>query len=76
MAIHATIEPLTGTVDGANKVFTTTNWYATGSTCVFRNGVVARANDADGWSELGQNKIEMNEAPAIGDIMQAYYIPT
>lgn len=75
MAVSASIEPLNGTVDGINKLFTTDNWYKTGSVVVYHNGLAMRQDLDDGWTELGQNKIELNEAPIAGDIMQAYYIP-
>ena len=71
-------EPLTGTVDGANKVFTASSAYSPGSTAVFTNGVLQRADLDDGWSESNPatGEITYTEAPHTGDIPQICYIDT
>ena len=70
------IEPAEGTVDGANKLFRSSKNYVTTTIQVFLNGVLAQRDLLDGWIELGSKKIQLNEAPKTGDIVQLYYIPT
>jgi len=69
------IEKLSGVVNGFNTVFETSVSYVPGSVRVFRNGNLNEGSLVDGWTELGGNRIAMNEPPIPTDIMQAYYIP-
>lgn len=69
------IQELNGTIDGANKVFSTGVSYKPGSIVVFINGMLIRQPDDDGWTELGSNQIEMKEAPRFGDTLNASYLP-
>lgn len=48
--------------------------YVAGSVRVFRNGLLLEPSLVDGWTELGNKKILLKEAPKDTDIMQAYYI--
>jgi hypothetical protein len=66
----------TGAINGVNRVFATQGPYLLGSTQVFLNGQAKVAAFADGWVELGGNRISMKVAPETGDILQVYYQPT
>ena len=66
----------TGAVDGVNKIFTLRGPYLPGSTQVFLNGQAKVASYADGWVELGGNRIAMKVAPETGDVVQVYFQPT
>ena len=69
-------ERLSGVTNGTNTVFETSRSYLAGSVRVFRNGIVNSATGVDGYAELGNRRVKMNEPPKPTDIMQAYYIPT
>jgi len=69
------IETLQGSANGVNTIFKTSNSYRPGSVRVFRNGILEEPTLVDGWTELGFKRIQLKEAPEIGDILQAYYIP-
>lgn len=69
------IETLAGATNGTNKLFQTSSSYRPGSVQVFRNGLLGEHTLVDGWQELGNKKILLNEAPPTGDVLQAYYIP-
>lgn len=75
MSLAALIEPLSGAVNGTNQDFYTSAQYQTGSVQVFLNGQLKRVDLADGWIEMGLNHVRLNEAPKIGDVVQAYYCP-
>lgn len=68
------IEKAGGLVNGVNTVFTTSGSYVPGSVRVFRNGLLSRQEDTDGWVELGAKKFRMNETPKIGDVLRVYYL--
>jgi hypothetical protein len=68
-------EPAVGPVNGSNKVFEVSADYRPGTTRVWRNGALQRQDLTDGWTELGGKKIEMNEAPVTGDIIQIFFVP-
>jgi len=69
---------LTGTVDGANRVFYTPTAYTPQSTAVFINGQLKRADLEDGWVETDATTgaITLSAAPITLDIVQAFYIDT
>ena len=69
------IESADGIVDGANRVYETSIPYLPGSLRVFLNGFLLRRDLEDGWAELGDKEVRMNEAPLTGDIVQLYYLP-
>jgi len=69
------IEKLSGVTNGFNMVFKTSRSYIPGSVRVFVNGIVGEGSLSDGWKELGNKRILMNEPPRPTDVMQAYYIP-
>jgi len=71
---RSVIERLVGSVDGANVNFETKYEYQPGSVRVFINGIVARQNDADGWTEVGFKRIRLDEAPGDGEVVSAYYV--
>ena len=61
------------TTNGSNKVFTTSADYKKKSVRVWRNGMLNRKEDIDGWIELGNRKVEMKEPPEATDVIQIYY---
>jgi hypothetical protein len=64
----------TGTIDGANKNFTTANTYRPNLLSVFLNGVrQRRAND---YSETSNNSFSFVVAPQSGDILSVDYMQT
>jgi len=40
---------------------------------VFLNGQLKREDFADGWIELGYDKVQLNLPPLAGDVVQAYF---
>ncbi len=68
------IEKLSGVANGFNTIFETSRGYVPGSVRVSVNGIVGEGSLTDGWKELGNKRISMNEPPRPTDIMQAYYI--
>jgi len=68
------IRSLSGTVDGANKDFTTPAPYVAGTIRVIVNGIVYPPDDTQwGYSELDDTTIRMTTAPLSGYTMQAFY---
>jgi hypothetical protein len=71
-----------GTIDGANTVFTVSLPYVVGSTAVWLNGVLLRRDLDDGWTESNPatGEITLNEAPlATGpcpDTLQVFFKDT
>lgn len=74
MALVPVIELAGGPVNGVNKIFTSSASYVPGSVRVFRNGLLNRKGDTDGWVELGSKKVRLTETPKIGDIIKLYYL--
>jgi len=68
------IEQAGGPVDGTNRVFTTSSPYVAGSVRAFRNGQLQTVNLQDGWVELGDQKVRLNEAPLVDDVVSFYYL--
>jgi len=65
-------ETLSGTIDGSNKVFTTTKKFVLGSTRVYLNGLKNRLNTD--YVESDENEITMDEAPRTGDSLCIDYV--
>jgi hypothetical protein len=63
-----------GTVNGISTIFGTAAPYRPGSVQVFLNGQLKRQDFTDGWTELGAQQVQLNEAPEIGDVVQIYYV--
>lgn len=58
-------EQLTGTIDGLNKIFTTTKNFRSGSAKVFINGIKQKPGVS--FTETANNEITFSDAPtAIG----------
>lgn len=65
-------EAPTGSVNGSNKVFTTTFAFAPNTAEVFVNGLKqARVLH---YTETGSNQITLDVAPLTGDIVRVNYI--
>lgn len=62
----------TGTRDGVNAAFTTTQNYRTGTTAVFRNGL--REVRGVGYTETGANTITFSAPPLVSDDIAIDYI--
>jgi len=54
-------------------VFQTSHPYVPGSVRIFLNGQLKRADFADGWIELGYDKVQLALPPLVGDVVQAYF---
>jgi hypothetical protein len=67
------IEVPTGPIDGSNRDFYTSVSYQTGSTEVWLNGQLKRPDWADGWVEVPPNRVRLNVAPEVGDVVQVFY---
>jgi len=60
--------------NGTRTVFTTPSVYATGTVRVIRNGQWQTEGLSDGWTELGGDKVRLNEAPKVGDVIMIFYL--
>jgi hypothetical protein len=67
-------ETPTEPINGTNTIYTTQAPYVAKSTRVWLNGLLQRKDLIDGWVELGGKKVQMQEAPETGDVLQIYYI--
>ena len=71
-----------GTIDGANTVFTVSRPYGAGTTAVFINGQLMERSLDDGWFETDPQAgiITLKEAPrsigACPDVVQVFYLDT
>jgi len=67
-----------GVIDGVNTVFTVSVAYQMGTTAVFLNGQLMRADFADGWVETDPagGQVTMNIAPQDLDVVQVFFIDT
>lgn len=71
-----------GVIDGANTTFITSVPYKAGSTAVFVNGILLRADLVDGWAETDPDSgiFDMTEVPvSFGvspDVIQVFFIDT
>lgn len=78
MATQSEFEVPTGTIDGANKTFTTAFPYIAGSLQVWWRGLPRRNDWDDGAVETtpGSGIFDMKEAPLPGDDLQVQYLHT
>lgn len=73
MPYFTRIEVPAGVVNGINAVFQTSLPYVPGSVRVFLNGQLKREDFADGWIELGYDKVALKIPPVPGDTVQTYF---
>jgi hypothetical protein len=66
----------TGAINDVNAVFTTSQAYTAGTVAVFRNGVLVKQTDDDGWTETDPavGTVTLTEAPLTGDTIQIFYL--
>jgi len=65
-------EALTGTQNGSNEVFTTTDNYISGTTVLWRNGL--REVLGVGYTESGAGQITFTTAPLTTDVIRIDYV--
>lgn len=67
-----------GAIDGSNKTFTVSVPYSPNTTSVFINGKMYRRDWADGWAETNPatGRIDLNDAPLLGDVVQVFFTDT
>lgn len=64
-----------GAADGVNRIFYVSTDYRAGTPRVWLNGLLQVRHGQDGWSEMGGKKLQLHEAPHMGDTVQVYYTP-
>lgn len=69
-------EPLTGTVDGVNTVFTTSTAYIAGATVLFLRGIPRRIDWDDGWFETNPatGVVTLKKPPLLDDDVQMLWL--
>lgn len=71
-----------GVIDGVNTVFNVSQAYKPGTTAVFLNGLLLRADYTDGWTESNPatGEVTLKEPPRVTkitpDVVQVFYIDT
>lgn len=70
------LEKPIGAIDGVNRTFVVLYPYQSGTVRLWRNGVLVRPADDDGFDELGGISIETREAPLPGDTLTVRYLET
>jgi len=71
-----------GAIDGSNVVFNVSQAYKPGTTAVFLNGLLLRADYPDGWTESdpATGEVTLKEPPRVTkitpDVVQVFYIDT
>jgi hypothetical protein len=71
-----------GVIDGVNVVFNVSQPYKPGTTAVFLNGLLLRADYPDGWTESdpATGEVTLKEPPRVTkitpDVVQVFYIDT
>lgn len=73
--MRAVVEPGIGTPNGIRTLFRTSSPYLVGSVRMFVNGLLMSKDLEDGWSELGDRKVQTKLVLDPSDIVQFYYIP-
>lgn len=63
-----------GAIDGVNTNFTVSVAYRPGSLRVWRNGVLYKDIDDDGWIETSSTAFQMKVAPKIDDRITVYRV--
>jgi len=72
---NSKLVPLIGTVDSANKGFSTPTRFVAGSIKAMINGQVYEPSDDNyGWAETSDQSIEFTNPPWVGDVLQAFYL--
>lgn len=66
-------ETPTGTIDGANVDFATSQAFPSGSTQLFLNGLLQQ--EPDDYNEMSSTQLRMAEAPLVGDRLIVVYQP-
>lgn len=71
-------EPLIGSIDGANTVYTTPTPYTAGTVAVYVNGQLQMHNLGNPWAETtpAAGVVTLGFAPQGGDTVVAFYIDT
>ena len=69
MAAGTIMERPTGAIDGSNRIFTTSRWYVAGTVRAFTPTLQAPAS----VTELGQDRVQLEEAPYTGDLVYILY---
>lgn len=64
-----------GSIDGINRIFYVSADYRPGTPRVWLNGLLLVKHGEDGWTEMGGKKLQLHEAPRVGDTVQVYYTP-
>jgi len=64
-----------GSIDGVNRIFYVSTDYRPGTTQVWLNGLMQGRHGQDGWKEMGGKKLQLHEAPRLGDVLQVNYTP-
>jgi hypothetical protein len=64
-----------GAVDGSNRIFYVSVDYKPGTPRVWLNGLLLVKYGEDGWTEMGGRKLQLHEAPRLGDTVQVFYTP-
>jgi hypothetical protein len=71
---NSVVVELLGVVDGVNKTFYTPSQYVLTTIRVIVNGQVYDKDDTrKGWTEIDSSTVEMDAAPLVGDVLQAFY---
>jgi len=70
-----TFEVPSGAINGTNRIFYVSSDYRTGTPRVWLNGLLLVKHGIDGWVEMGGKKLQLHEAPRVGDTLQVYYMP-
>ncbi len=68
-------EVASGVIDGVNRVFTVSKPYVLGTTAVFINGQLKRADFDDGWveSDPAAGEVTLDEAPRLLEVVQVFF---
>lgn len=75
-------EVATGPIDGVNLVFNVSMPYRPGTTAVFLNGLLLRADYTDGWTESDPltGEVTLKEPPRVTkvtpDVVQVFFLDT
>lgn len=59
--------------DGSRKLFSTSRPYLGGTVVLFYNGLASKVGSTWGWTELGQNRVELTFVPEVVDSIQFFY---
>lgn len=68
------LERPAGAIDGSNRDFATSLPFEPGSLRLWRDGVLVRADDDDGFEETGPTTFRTREAPRPSDTLLVRYV--